>query len=513
MTDLILYNANIKTLHPQTPQAELIAIRGDKILALGKNSDLNLLRQTKTKLIDCGGKTIVPGFNDAHCHPLAFAASLLSVDCHPSAVSSIAELEAQIRLRAEAIPPGTWIKAIGYHEFYLAEKRHPTRWELDKAASYHPVKLVHQSGHACVLNSLGLKLVGICREAPEPPGGLIDRDLETGEPNGMLFGMNEYVESKMPPLTEAELEKGVGLANREYLSLGITSLQDATWSDSLNRWQLFRRLQRHEELTCRVSMMIGVDAWEEFQNLGLSSHVGDSQLRLGGVKIVVDEVTGELFPSQEELNQIALQVHKAGFQLALHAIEESSVAAATTALDYALSQAPRVNHRHRLEHCSICLPQLMQRLKKIQAMIVTQPPFIYYNGERYLQTVPQTQLPSLYPIGSLLKAPLRVAASSDSPVVPLDPLIGIYAAVTRKAQTGQTISPQEGVLPLEGVKMYTSNAAYASFEEQIKGSLSPGKLADLVVLSGDPCQVPPEEISGIRAMLTIIGGKIQWERD
>jgi hypothetical protein len=508
-----LYNADIRTLDLQKPKVELIAIKSNKILALGESSDLDLFRGRETKLIDCEGKTIVPGFNDAHCHPLAFAASLLSIDCGPSSVKSIAELQARIRQKAEQFPCGTWIKATGYNEFYFAEKRHPTRWDLDKVTPYHPVKLVHQSGHACVLNSLALKLVGISMETPEPPGGLIDRDLKSGEPNGILFGMNDYVEKKMPPPSWEELERGVRLANQEYLSHGITSVQDATWGDSLNRWQVFQQLKERGELDCRVSMMVGVNAWEEFRKLGLSSGSGDSQLRLGGVKMVIEEASGELFPPQGELNQMVLQAHKGGFQLALHAIEESSVTAATIALEYALAQAPKVNHRHRVEHCSVCPPYLMQRLKKIQAMIVTQPPFIYYNGERYLETVSDRELKRLYPIGSLLKMGLKVAASSDSPVVPLSPLVGIYTAITRNTQTGQAILPQEGVPHLAALKMYTLDAAYASFEEKSKGSLTPGKLADLLVLSDDPLEVPLEKIKEIQPVMTIIDGKVVWERN
>ncbi len=511
LVDLILHNANVITLDQKLPRAELVAIRGNHILGVGRKDALEIFKGENTRLIDCDRKTIVPGFNDAHCHPLGFTTSLLSVDCKPSAVRSIAEIQATIRERAQQIPPGNWIRAMGYNDFYLAEHRHPNRWDLDKEAPHHPIKLSHHSGHACVLNSFALKLVGISRETSEPPGGIIDRDLESGEPNGILYEMNAYVEKAIPPLSDEELERGIELANQEYLSHGITSLQDASWTDSGRRWQIFHQLKERGKLTPRVSVMIGADAVQDFQGMGLSSGSGNSGLRLGGVKMVLQTTTGSLAPPQEELNQLAYRAHQAGFQLAIHTVEESTLEAAIAALDYILHQMPRRDHRHRLEHCSVCPPHLVQQLKEVQTVIVTQPAFIYYSGERYLATVPPDELKWLYRIGSLHNSGLKIAASSDSPVVPLNPLIGIYAAVSRTAETGQVILPQECVSPLEALEMYTLGAAYASFEETMKGSISPGKFADLVVLSADPTTVSPQAIKDIKVMMTIVDGKVVWE--
>jgi hypothetical protein len=200
-----------------------------------------------------------------------------------------------------------------------------------------------------------------------------------------------------------------------------------------------------------------------------------------------------------------------GLQLAFHVDEAETLNAAITALEYALSKAPRPNHRHRLEHCSVCPPRLMHRLKETGAMVVTQPPFIYYSGERYLATVPPNDLERLYAIGSLRASGIRVAASSDAPVVPFNPLMGMYAAVTRKTQSRQRLLPHESISPLEALKSYTVDAAYASFEEKSKGSISPGKLADLVVLSEDPSTVPPDRIREIRVLTTILDGKVVWQ--
>jgi len=509
--DLVLYNGNILTIDPQQPRAELVATEAGEIVWVGSNTDLDLFKERK-KLINCEGKTVIPGFNDAHTHVLAYASSLLSIDCSPASVASISDIQGKIRQQAERVPQGTWLKASGYNEFYLSECRHPTRHDLDRAAPYHPVKLTHRSMHACVLNSLALSLADISIETPDPPGGLIDRELETGEPSGILFGMNSYInEQVMPPLSDEELRQGVRLANQSFLSSGITSIQDATVRNGLEQWQTFLKLKEGGELVPRVCMMFGLHALSNLKDRGLLPGYGDHGLRLGAVKIALDETRGQLNPSQEELNEGVLTAHQDGFQVAIHAVEEGTVEAAAIALEYCLHRSPKADHRHRLEHCSVCSPPLLRRLQDVDAVVVTQPGFIYFSGERYLNDVPDTQLPWLYRTRSFLENGLRPAGSSDCPVAPCDPLVGVYAAVTRKAESGQVLSPEEAISPGEALRIYTLSGAYASFEERLKGSIEIGKLADLVVLSADPTRVPPEEIKEIRVEKTIIGGEVAWE--
>jgi len=510
--DLILYNANVITLDERKPRAQLVAIEAGKIVWVGDNDDAENFVVRKERRIDCEGKTLVPGFNDAHCHILAFASSLLSVDCSPSSVASIADIQARIRGRAQKLPPGSWIRASGYNEFYLAEKRHPNRWDLDQAAPHCPVKLTHRTGHASVLNSLALSSVGISIDSPEPPGGMIERDLDSGEPDGLLLEMEAYIEGRMPALSVDEFEKGVRLANEKYVSLGITSLQDATVHNGLSQWKDLRRLKDKGELTPRLWIMMGVDAIERLREGGFYPHFGDDGLRLGAVKIVLDETTGLLYPSEDELAEQVLRAHQAGFQVAIHAIEEGPVAAAARALEHALLRAPKRGHRHRVEHCSVCPPPLLQRLKDARAIVVTQPAFIHYSGERYLATVSGEQLPWLYRIGSFVSEGLMPDAGSDSPVAPHNPLVGIYAATTRKAESGDEIVIEERVSPFEALFMYTQAAAYASFEEGVKGSIAAGKLADFALLSADPTEVQPDEISRIQVEMTIADGRVVWPR-
>ena len=512
VADLVLKNANVITVDPGQPTAELVSIKGDKILLVAGNENLESVRGARTRVIDCQGKTVVPGFNDAHCHIFSFLRKLLSIDLSPASVSSISDIKAVISRKAQSTPSGQWLTGTDYNDFYLAEKRHPNRWDIDEVAPHHPVVLSHRSLHACVLNSLALSLAGITRETPEPPGGLIDRDLNSGEPSGLLFEMLGHVREKvMPPLSEAELTNGMTLANRHYLSQGITSLQDATVVNDFNRWQKFRRFIDSGKLKSRLYMMSGIDTVSQFREAGLVTGSGDNHLRLGGVKVVLGEATGQLYPPQRELNQQVLDTHRAGFQLAIHAIQQSTVEAAITALEYAHSQLPQAGRRHRIEHCSECPPRLLERLKKLQAVVVTQPPFLHYSGERYLVTVPADRLQWLYRIKSLLNSGLIVAGSSDSPIVPDNPLVGIYAAVTRQAEGGQQLLPEECISASQALTLYTINAAYASFEEGVKGSITLGKLADIVLLSNDPTKAPPEQIKDIKVEKTIIGGKVVWE--
>ena len=512
IADIILKNANVLTMDAGQPAAGLVAITGDKILLVAGREELESVTGAKTRIVDCQGKTVVPGFNDAHCHIFFLIRKQLSIDLSPSSVSSISDIKAAIRHQAQNTPPGKWLTGAGYNEFYLAEKRHPTRWDIDEVAPHHPVVLTHCSLHAGVLNSRALSLTGITRETPEPPGGLIDRDPSSGEPTGVLFEMLDYVRERvLPPLSEEEVAQGIALANRRYLSLGITSLQEATIGNGFSHWQAFHQFEDTGKLKSRLSMMFGAEALSQFQEAGLAPGYGDSQLRLGGVKIILSETTGQLYPPQSELNQRAFNVHRAGFQLAIHAIEQSTVEAAITALEYAHSHLPQPGRRHRIEHCAECPPHLLKRLSKLQAVVVPQPPFLYYSGERYLVELTSNQLQWLYRIKSFHDSGLIVAGSSDSPIVPNNPLVGIYAAVTRQAESGQQLLPAECISPGQALAMYTINAAYASFEEGIKGSITPGKLADIVVLSGDPIKSPPEQIKEIKVEMTIIGGKVVWE--
>jgi predicted amidohydrolase YtcJ len=509
---LALINANIITLDPLRPRAKWVVINGKRIILTGEKDDFDKNNLSGARVIDCQGQTILPGFIDAHFHIRAFAETHITTDLGPSeGLRSIADIKTALKDLSRKTPPGHWIRGRGYNEFNLAEKRHPNRRDLDEAAPSHPVKLTHRSGHAHVLNSLALKLIGISTETGDPAGGLIDRDINTGEPTGLLYEMGEFLSERIPPVDRRDLLKGVALANQELLSLGITSLQDASHSNDVKRVKEIYSWKEEGLFKPRINLMLGPTGLEQLEKGDFSDCIDENLIRLNGIKLILDETTGRLHPSQEELNNTILKIHKSGFQSAIHAIEEAAIESACSAIEYALTRYPKSDHRHRIEHCSVCTPPLLKRLASLGIMVVTQPSFLFKNGDRYLETLPDHQLQHLYPIESLLKLGIPVAGSSDCPIVSPNPLIGLYSAVSRCSETGKTVGAGEKINPLDALRMYTINAARASFEEDIKGSINPGKLADLVVLNGDPSVAPPDEIREMEIEMTILNGEVVWE--
>jgi len=512
--DFIFKNADVVTVDIKQPAANFVAVKGDKIIFAGLNNQINEFTGPNTKVVDCAGKTLVPGFNDAHCHIFSFLRKLTGIDLSPPKIKSINDIKTVIKDKVGKTPPGEWISGTDYNEFYLAEKRHPTRWEIDEVAPDNPVMLSHRSLHGCVLNSMALTLAGINIMTPEPPGTLIDRDVDRGgEPNGFLVEMLGYIrEHVMPPISDTELQSGIKLANEQYLSQGLTSLQDATFVNDLKRWHRYQRFKDEGLLKSRVYMMTGIETVKEFQNAGFSFGTGNEHLRLGAVKIVPSMISDQLHPSQEELNSLALRMHNAGFQLAIHGVQSELVDAIICTYEYLQGQASDFSaRRHRIEHSSECPPQLMERLKKLRPVIITHPSFSYYSGERYLATMEEDVVKWLYRIGTMVKEGLIVAGASDSPIVPNSPLMGIYGGVTRKTSSGKILNQAERLTANQALALYTINAAYASHEEKIKGSITPGKLADMVILSNNPALVPVEEIKDIKVQMTVIGGKVVWE--
>ena len=511
--DLILFNGTVITMDPAHPRAETVCVKDGRVLCVGTNSILEQHRGMDTKVINCRGRTVVPGFIDAHCHFTAFAESFSDCCFTPREVRSIFDIQDKIGRFSKSIPRGEWITAGKYDEFYLDERRHPTRWDLDRATSVHPVRLIHRSGHAHVLNSLAMNMVGISTESPEPPGAIIERDLAEGEPNGLLLEMGPFISQYIPPKSEKDKKKGARTANQQMLSVGITSIQDASSQNNVNRWRLLRHWKASGDLKLRVNMMLSLEAFDQYQRKGFIHTFEDDQVSISGVKIILSDITGRLHPTQSELNKLVLQIHKSRLQAVIHAIEERSIQAASTAIEYALEKSPRPDHRHRIEHCAVCPPPLSRRLASLGIMVVTQPSFIYYNGERYIRTVPDREFRHLYPLASLIENGVQVAGSSDCPIWPPNPLTGIYSAVTRMSESGEEVLSKEGITVMEALRMHTYLGAKACFEEEIKGSIMDGKVADMVVLSRDPTSVSPEEIKDIHVEMTILDGDVVWERE
>ena len=509
--DLIFTNANVLTMDPARPVARSVVVRGDKILAVMDSGPFASRRSSGCRIIDCGGKTLMPGFCDAHCHVHAYAESLVSLNLSPRAnVFSIADIRQKIRDGCSGKPPGTWVRGKAYSEFHLAERRHPNRQDLDAASLLHPVKLTHRSGHAHVLNSLALKQAGITADTGDPPGGMIDRDLESGEPTGILYGMGTYLAERIPLLDDEEMKHGAALASDRLIECGITSVQDASAANNFERRRQFTAWKAGGVFKPHLTMTMG---WADFArpHPGLRApDDGAAEVRVAGVKIIAGQVTGNLHPAQAELNEMIASIHDAGFQAVIHAVEEPVIEAACEAIEYALKKNPLADHRHRIEHCSVCPPPLVQRLVRPAIRVVTQPAFIYYSGDRYLETVPQRDLPNLYPIGAMAREGLRIGFSSDFPISEPNPMVGIHAAVSRMTEGGGRIHPEQGIGVAEALRMYTLDAAAAGFDEATRGSLSPGKFADLILLDQNPLKAAADRLKDIRVEMTVLGGRIVW---
>jgi predicted amidohydrolase YtcJ len=509
-----LINANVLTLDSRHPRADWVYVENGKIVAVGNNDSVRSIMRKESTIIDCKGDTILPGLIDPHIHLASLARSLVTLNVGPSEkVQSIADLQYKLRNYSQNIPEGNWIKATGYNEFYLKEKRHPNRWDLDKVTSVHPIKLTHRTSHAHVLNSFALNKIGITKETPDPYGGLIERNLKDGEPTGLLYEMGDFLSNHIPQLDKNEFEKGLQKANHELIAMGITTVQDASIRNNWDQWNYYESLINRSILKFRLNIMMGFPTFSRISQRQDPIEADHNWLRFTTVKIILDQSSGHLTPPQHKLNEMVLKVHETGLQVAIHAIEENAIEAACSAIEFALKKKPKTNHRHRIEHCSVCPPSLARRLSNINISVVTQPSFIYYNGERYRQTVPEQQLKYLYPAKTLLNHGIKVAGSSDCPIVPINPFTAIYAAHTRLDATGSFVASHEKISLMDALHLYTKNAAHAMFEEDIKGTIAPGKMADFIVLQTDPTQLTPDEIKDLSVKMTIINGKIVWEKE
>ena len=509
---LVLRNARVLTLERGQPAASFVAVEGDRILAAGDADKASTFIGAHTRVVDCRGLALVPGFHDAHCHLLALASSLLSLDCGPTKMASISCMKDLVRREALATPPGRWIKAFGYDETLLAEGRHPTRLDLDEAAPFHPLRLEHRTGHAVVLNSQAMSFLGISRDTPDPANGVMVRDEATGEPTGLFLEMTSHIGRLMASYRDPEeLLRGLARANELLLSRGITSIQDAGPENDLKRWRTFQRLKESGALTPRVTMMVGQRHAADFLTQGLGPGAGDNGLRVGAAKIMLTLTTGSLQPSLRELKQAAVELHRQGYQMAFHAVEREAVEAAAAAIAETrrikVGRAPR----HRIEHCSECPPDVLELVQSSGGMVVTHPGFIYHSGEKYLAQVDAGLRPHLYPLASLGKARVPWAGGSDAPVTPPNPLVDLYAAVTRRTAAGRTLGPNQAVAVEQALVAWTLESAYSCFREGLLGTIKAGKLADLVLLDRDPTQTPAEELKDVRVMMTVLGGRVVWE--
>ena len=513
----IFINAETSSGDHRQRTTQDIAVSEGRIIGLDRNLSKDKALASGARIIDCRGGAVLPGFVDAHLHFFSYADTLLSLDLRSrTGIRSIDHIQAALKREAEVAPQGEWIKGKGYNEFYLDEKRHPNRWDLDTAAPNHPVKLTHRSRHAHALNSLALKLLGIDRHTPDPPGGMIDREVPSGEPTGLFYEMGDLLAQRIPRWSPGRFERAAARAARNLASLGITAFVDASPHNDESRRKQFQEYKTKGLIPQRVVMMMGLEGMRNLAQPGPPrSGRPEADVPVWGLKLMLDRTTGSLHPSQAELNETVLEAQKNGWAAAIHAVEEETIEAALTAYEMAAVHDRR-NFGRRIEHGSICPPRLAPRMADIGVTVTTQPSFLYYFGERYLATIDPGKLPHLYPLGSWLRHGVPVAGSSDCPLVPPSPLMGVYAAVARRADNGRFVGQahlDQRLSVEEAIDLYTTNASRAAGLETTSGSLATGKQADLIVLSRHPAAGSPESIRDIEVLLTMVGGKIVWERE
>ena len=535
--DLVVVSANVITVDYGNPQAEAFAVKNGKFIAVGTNSQIKKLVGKDTTVIDAQGKTITPGFIDAHLHPgpvYSVNSRLGKVNLNPASVKTMDELINALREKAKKTPQGQWVFGPRYHDTKPA--RHQPPRDLDKASTRHPISISHSSGHVRVVKSLALNNAKITKDTPDPPGGGFDRD-ENGTPNGICRegagGLTRRGNPPPPPATREEKLKGYQLCFKNYLSKGITSIGDAGTSGS--GMSFYQELIKRGTPVVRIYNMLGIHYLPRLKDLHLDRGFGNEWLRLGAIKFfhgnslsgrtcwlyepydMINPKTGKkdyygipLGRSQEELDKLIYDIHKAGFQVACHSNGDREIDMVLDAIEKALREFPRNDHRHRIEHCSVVNHKILERVKKL-GIILALHSYIYEHGDK-MEDYGSRRWPMMHPNRSALEMGIIVAGNSDSPVSAADPLLRIQSMVTRKTAEGKVYGPEQKVSVEAAIRIWTMGSAYASFEEDIKGSIETGKLADFVILSQNPTQVAPDSIMDIDVEKTFIGGKLVFVR-
>lgn len=522
--ELVVRHANVITVDTNQPRAQAFAVVSGKFVAVGSEESVQPYLGANTRVLDLAGKTVVPGFIDAHAHPgpeYPQDSPWGSVDCRPEKVRTIAELVAALKSKAERTVSGQWVTGSRYQETKLG--RHPTRWDLDGASTNHPIIVSHSSGHQSVCNSRALQLAGVTAETPDPAGGKFVRD-SRGELNGLLqeraAGIVRSAGPRQAAAPEAETLAAYRAGFGRYLGRGVTSVHVA--GVSLSGAAMLERA-RTDALPLRLYVMLRESSLEEAvarkqassQNAGV--HYGAIKLfhgnSLSGQTCWLSqpyENQPNYFGvpparSQEALNPLVLRVHAAGLQACVHSNGDREIEMVLNAFEHALQQSPRTNHRHRIEHCSVVTEALLHRIKKLELVIVPHS-YVWEHGDK-MENYGAWRWDWMHPARSLLDLGIPMAGHSDDPVSVSDPLLRIQDMVTRTSAEGKVYGAKQRVAVEEALRAWTLGGAYAAFQEDHVGSVTTNKLADFVVLSDDPTRVPSDQIRHIAVEKTFVGGR------
>jgi predicted amidohydrolase YtcJ len=524
--DLVVRHALIITCDTNLPRAEAFAVTNGKFAGVGTDEKAGAWIGPKTKVLDLSGKTVVPGFVDAHLHPQPIYpedSRWANVDCSPARVRNMEELVAALRRKAGQTPRGLWVTGSRYQETKLG--RQPTRWDLDRASTNHPIIISHSSGHQSICNSLALTLARATRDTPDPPGGRFGRDT-----NGNLTGLLQERAASVvraavprnldPP--EAEVLAGYRECFRQFLRNGITSVHVAGVSASS---ATLLEKARTGETPVRLYVMLSEGSREEAVARKTDRQNDALDVRYGAIKLFhgnslsaqtcwlskpyanrPDYFGVPPARSQASLNKIILEVHEAGLQVCVHSNGDREIEMVLNAFDYALKQKPRVNHRHRIEHCSVVNETILRRIKEL-GLVIAPHSYIWEHGDK-MEAYGEWRWEMMHPARSLLDLGIPLAGNSDYGVSAAQPLLRVQDMVTRTSAEGKIYGARQRITAEEALRAWTLGGAYASFEEDRKGSIAAGKLADFVVLSDDPTRVKPDTIKDIQVELTVIGGRI-----
>jgi len=524
--DLIIKGARLLTMDPAVGPATAIAVRGQHILAVGSDDDVMNLKSANTEIIDGRGHTVTPGFVDAHSHPL-LAQDAIAANVN---LRRIVDVQNALAAQASKTPPGHWVLGSMYDDTKFEDGRPLTRKDIDKAVPDHPVFVRHRGGHTVVVNTAALKLAGITIETPDPIGGKYFR--EDGELTGKVAepsAMRPFEEvGTWPVMDRAARQRSVLLTSRVMAASGLTSTTDS-WG-ALEDFIAYQDARAAGEMHYRLSFMpFGeTDVYKGLKLARMASGFGDDMLRIGAVKYAADGSASErtmsrstpydgnpddygiLTMTQEEIDVAVDDAVAHDFRIGIHANGDVAIDRVLNAYERVLQNWDGENPRFRIEHCSMVNPSLLERIKK--AGVVPTPFYTYahYHGNKWLD-YGEEMMESMFAHRSFLDYGIPVAPASDFTPGPFEPMMAIQSMVTRKDTQGRVWGPGQRISVSEAMQICTMHGAYASFEEGIKGSLTPGKLADIVILEADPHDVDPDRISDIKIARTILGGRSTFE--
>ena len=519
--DYIVTNANIITLaSPNRPTA--MAIMGDRILALGSCEEMEVFKGPDTKVMDLEGKTVLPGLNDNHCHPVTYADNLLKVDL--SAVTSQAELLEKLQARAKTCAPGQWVLGYGYDEMRFPEKREPTLQQLDQAIPDHPLYVTRACLHAGFGNSRLFAQAGWNKDTQLPDGALA-KD-ENGELTGRVNeGAKFALDKLVPPSSPEDAAKTLAQVCAQYNAFGVTSIADmGHGADDPALFRVWGDVLAQGKLTLRTASYLMDPAYLPYAQAGLPFPFGNNLYRVAGRKLFADGAIGTgtagvsqpsssgskgLFHhSQEELDELVWEAHAKGIQISIHAMGDEGIRMALYAYQKAQQRLPQPDIRHRIEHCSLAYPDILDALCAQKVYPLFNSGLYWYFGQAHINHYGKERAEGQYPFRTALDRGLPVANGTDCPVTSPDPRPVLYAAAKRVTHSGAPFGPQENISVEEALRTYTIHGAFLTHEEREKGTLEPGKLADFIVVDRDPIAEGPEALLEMKVLKTVLGGTV-----